>query len=603
MRPETVPRPCAAALLAPLLAAVALAAGRRAPAPPAPAAQLAATAVTSALGMVVSGSPEASEAGARVLAAGGNAIDAAVAAAFALGVAEPGQSGLGGQTYMLVRLADGHAVALDGSAVVPLRTDRDELRRMRDRGDRNGRQLAATPATVATLAFALTRYGTRTLPEMIAPALDLADLGTLMSGFQRGMFEHYLDRVRDSGYLSGLYLRDRLEPWGLAHRFCQPDLARTLWRISDRGTDDFYRGQIAREIVTDMARHGGYLRGDDLNLVRVVEREPLRGSFRGLEVLAFPPPCAGGAVIETLNILERFPPELLRSGSIDRIHVMLEAERLAAADQGLVRSLTPSASNQVIDKGFAARRAAQIRLDRALRRDEISGVDDGAWRDRDTTHLSVADRFGNVVSLTQSLGRGFGCCEADPTLGFPYNGILEAFELDDAGSRHFLRPMRPMLASIAPTLVLKDGRPFLILGSAGSSRIAPSVVQTIVDVVDRGMTLAQSEEAPRALWGSSEERNLMVELAPPLGHDTVQALEARGFTRITRIAFPANPVTLSRSGGVNAILIAADGTLFGVYDPRRGGSATAPCEGGPPPEPPRPADDYWRERFAAADSR
>jgi gamma-glutamyltranspeptidase/glutathione hydrolase len=599
-RAEFVTMRHAHALVAALVVA-AVAAGQGQPSPPSP--QLAAVAVTSALGMVVSGSPEASAVGARVLAEGGNAIDAAVAAAFALGVAEPGQSGLGGQTYLLVRFADGRAVAIDGSAVVPLRANRDELRRMRDHGERNGRQLAATPATVATLALALARYGTRTLPEMIAPALDLADLGTLMTSFQRGMFDHYLDRVRDSAYLSRLYLKDRLEPWGLEHTYCQPDLARTLWRIGELGAGDFYKGRIAREIVDDMAHHRGYLRADDLSLVRVVERDPLRGSYRGFEVLGFPAPCAGSAVIETLNILERFSPELLRSESVDRVHVMLEAERLAAADQSLVRDLTPAAASQVIDKGLAARRAAKIRLDRALRREEIGGVDDGAWRDRDTTHLSVADRFGNVVSLTQSLGRGFGCCEADPALGFPYNGILESFELDDAHSRHLLTPMRPLFASIAPTIVLKDGRPFLVLGSAGSSRIAPSVVQTIVDVVDRGMTLAQSEEAPRALWGSSEERNLMVELTPPLGPDTVKALEARGFTRITRITLPAAPVLLSRSGGVNAIMVTADGTMVGVYDPRRGGSAEAPCETGPQPDPPQPAPEYWRDRFAEAADR
>ncbi len=594
----------ARALIAALVAGAASAAGERLPAaapPPSPGAdaqaQLAAVAVTSAVGMVVSGSPEASAAGARVLEEGGNAIDAAVATAFAIGVAEPGQSGLGGQTYMLVRLADGSAVAIDGSAVAPLRANREELRVMHDRSERNGHQLAATPATLATLALALSRYGTRTLPEMIAPALDLADLGTVITGFQLSMFDHYLSRVRASAYMSRLFLRDGIEPWGLEHRYCQPELARTLWRISDRGARDFYRGEIAREIVADMERMGGYLRAEDLGLVKVLESRPLHGSYRGVEVLAFPPPCAGSAVIETLNILERFPADLLRSDTVDRVHVMLEAERLAAADQSLVRSRAASAADSVIDKRLGARRAAQIRLDRALRPEEVSGVDDGAWRDRDTTHISVADRFGNVVSLTQSLGRGFGSCTASPELGFPYNGILEAFDLDDPSSRHYLGPMRPLFASIAPTIVLKDGRPFLVLGSAGSSRIAPSIVQTIVNVVDGAMTLAQAEEAPRALWGSSDERNLMIELAPPFGPDTVKALEARGFSRITTITLPGTPIQLSRSGGVNAIMVAADGTLTGVYDPRRGGNAAAACETGPGPAPPRPLDDYWRERF------
>ena len=527
--------------------------------------------------MVVSGSPDASEVGARVLAAGGNAIDAAVATAFAIGVAEPGQSGLGGQSYMLIHLADGRSAALDGSALAPLRAKREELARLDELGQRYGSQLAATPGTLAVLSYALGLHGTLELADVIEPAVELAEFGTVMTGYQRASLEHYIDRVRESDYAARLYLKDGYSLWELQHRFCNSDLARTLWRIAELGAADFYRGRMAKEIAADMSRAGGYVSLDDLGTYRPAGRTPLRGSYRGHEVLAFPAPCAGGAVIESLQILENFSPELLRSESADRLHVMIEAGRLAAFDEHKVRKLDESSSRHLVDKGLAAKRAAQIRLDRIQSLDDMSSTDDGSWRDRDTTHIAVVDRYGNAVSLTSTLGRGFGSCTATPGLGFPFNAILESFDVVFPGSRHALVPLRPLFTSIAPTIVLREGRPFLVLGSAGSGRIVPIVVSLVVGVIDGQLSLGEAQSFPRAIWSGGRRGSIEVELAAPIDETVVSALRESGFSRVRRIGFPATTWDLATMGGANVILATPDGLLTGACDPRRGGRAAGVC--------------------------
>jgi gamma-glutamyltranspeptidase/glutathione hydrolase len=240
--------------------AILLASSSPAGPPPMPA-QLQAQEVVSRHGVVVTGARSASWAGARMLETGGNAIDAAVAAAFALGVADPGSSGIGGQTYMLVRLADGRAVAIDGSVHAPLRFGAQELQRLRDRAIvKNlvyGFKSVATPGTLAALALALERYGTKSLPEVLAPAIEIAEFGSAWTGVHHAFLEKYTAKVRDSDYLSSLFLRDGIDVWDPAHVYCNPDLACFLRRLGSVGADDFYRGALAGEIDRDMAANGG----------------------------------------------------------------------------------------------------------------------------------------------------------------------------------------------------------------------------------------------------------------------------------------------------------------------------------------------------------
>jgi len=567
-------------------------------------AQLTPIEATSYLGMVACGSPEASAVGARILEEGGNAIDAAVATSLALGVAEPGQSGLGGQTFILIYLAGGRAVAIDGAVAAPLHSKREELRRLSDLGQTTGYPMAATPGTLAALALAAERYGSRPLEALIAPAIELAMMGSHMTPFQRTSLEHYIDRARSSPYTAALYLKDGRKLWEPEHRFCQSDLGRTLWRLADHGWREFYSGRIAREIVKDMKANRAFLQYGDLDQYRAVERVPLRGSFRGYEVLSFPPPCAGAAVIETLQILDHFPEKRLRSASTDAVHLMIEAQRIGATDENNILTIDSAFTKTAISRDQALRRAQLIRFDRPISTEVIAGVKGGDWRDRDTTQISVVDRFGNAVSLTQSLGRGFGACTATPGLGFPYNASIESYELDFPASRYYLFPLRRLFTSIAPTIVLKKGRPFLVVGSAGSGHIGPAIVSTIVNVVDRRMRLGDALAAPRALWGGGQ---VLIELAPPITPETVLALDKRGFEGIRLTTFPAADWGLTSSGGVNAVLVRDDGTMVGGCDPRRGGAPVGACATPDPTRPPVPPASVWNDAFllpaAAAPAR
>jgi gamma-glutamyltranspeptidase/glutathione hydrolase len=477
-------------------------------------------------------------------------------------------------------MADGRAVAIDGSAFAPRTASRTELQRLRDTDSAWGYKMVAAPGALAALAHALERYGTRRLPEVIAPAIEIADTGARLSRPQRGFLANYLHKIRESDYLSSLILMDGVDPWPPEHVLCYPDLAATLRRIATLGPREFYVGAIAARIEADMAVNGGYLRRSDLAQVRPVERQPLRAHYRDCEVLGFPLPGGGGALLAALLILDRFPSGLVAGDSLDRLQLLVEAVRIAMVDAADSRSPEPIAELQLLDPARAARRAALIRFDRALTDAEISDVEPRTWFEKDTTHFSVADRFGNVTSATISLGRGWGAGVATPGLGFPHNALLEGFDYLDPASRAYLAPARRPLTTMSPTIVLRSGKPLLLLGSAGTERIISSTLETIVNVVDGGMTLGAAVARPRALWGGNQDRRVWLELAGEITEARADALVGRGFTNMYRHVFPGDPANLGGFGCVNAVLIDHERGLFvGVGDPRREGAAA-----GVPPE-------------------
>jgi gamma-glutamyltranspeptidase/glutathione hydrolase len=544
----------------------------------------------SAYGMVAAGSPEAARAGALMLEQGGNAVDAAVAAAFAIGVTNPLDAGLGGQSYVLIHLRDGRDVAVDGSSPLPLRVIAEEIRPLKESGFLYGYKLVATPATPAALAYTLKRYGTMSLEQVLAPAIELADYGhVLMPNLER-IVKTYADRIREDEFLANLLLKDGSDPWPPGHIYCQPVLAETLRRLAMHGVEDFYSGRIADEIATDIAANGGYVSRLDLVRLHVTERSPVRGDYRGLEVVAFPFPGGGEVILEALQILGAFPPELLRQDSVDRLHLLLEAVRLALRDAPGDEG-TPFLSTVFVDPTRAERRAALIRFDRALREEELPAVRSQHFNDRGTSHLSVVDRFGNAVALTQSLG--LGGVVATPSLGFEYNSLIETCEFCDRDSPSFPKPLGILRSTMTPAIVLCKGQPFLVLGSAGSSRIPSTIVEVVSNVVDRGMTLNEAVAAPRVLVDRPNPRNpkgcrpapsdplsepkVYLELAGPVTTEQADALLARGFTEQYRKSFPLDRTTLRAFGGVNAVLVdPVSGVLVGVGDPRRNGSAAAP---------------------------
>ncbi len=529
----------------------------------------------SSLGMVAASAPEATSAGRDVLAAGGNAMDAAVAVALALGVADPGDSGLGGGTYILVHMADGRTAAIDGSTPFPLAIDREELISLRAKGVVAAAQMAAVPATLAALDAGREAFGTMSLADLLAPSIAIAENGYATTQFQRAVATQYFEDVLSSDVLRWIILRKgtRLPPVG--YRIVRPDLARTLRRIAAGGAAEFYRGSIADEIEADMIRRGGYIRRKDLEMLRIPVRRPVQGTYRGREVLSFPSPGGGGAVIEALNILERFPETLLREDSADRLQVFADACRLATednrratADPNLPEALQ---DRRNLEKSFAARRATLIVPGKPLPADALEPVPSFSTPDRQTVEISVVDRWGNAVALTQTLYRFYGNKVITRGLGFVYNSGLEAY---DPGQQSSVRPHAIMPTDMAPTIVLEDGRPLLVLGSAASTRIAAAIAAVITNVVDRGMGPAEAVAAPRVMWCAGDSNGVTVETMPPVTEAMADALAARGLPVGRRIPLPSPLLTVAADGAVNTVYRdPATGLLTGVGDPRRCGTA------------------------------
>ena len=538
----------------------------------------------SRLGMVATGSPEATEAAVTVLERGGNAIDAAVTASLALGVSDSDASGLGGATYMIIHLANGRTVAIDGTAPTPGHFDLMALRAAADAGTTTGHQMATVPTTLAVLDLALRKYGTISMAEAVQPAVDIAEHGYSLSEIQIMWADwYYDDLLAASDYFRFLIMEDGETIGSPGDRFCNYDLARTLRRIAREGVSSFYRGTIADQIEADMVANGGNLRKSDLARLRVTERFPESTTYRGVEVLTVPPPGGGNALVQSLNIVETFPREFLAEDSVDRHHVMIEASRIARADRastaaGIFPTGMPGAS--VLSKRHAYVRAQMIVPGEALPKTAISGpVDpDCLPAGESTTQVSIIDKDGNVVSLTQTLGRSFGGKVATPGLGFPYNNFLEGFRVDKPHCAGFLRPFAPCVNDMAPSiLVFRDGS-IIALGSPGSIRIPSILTGVVSNLIDRGMSLRESVEAPRVLWGGETSGNIEAEIAGAVTDAHMDALDSMGYDLpLHRIHFPADPAYLADFGAVNAALYnPTEGAYTGVSDGRRGGLAKGP---------------------------
>jgi gamma-glutamyltranspeptidase/glutathione hydrolase len=536
--------------------------------------ELRTTEVHSTNGVVVANTREAAAAGARVLYQGGNAVDAAVATALALGVSEAEASGIGGNAWILIHLASGRDIAIDGSATVPLRVNPAELQRQLDDGFEFGYRTVAVPRGLAALAYALERYGTRSFAQVVAPATEIAELGFRLPLHEHAIIGAYGWKLRSNPTLRDIFLNPSLEPWGPDHTFCMDELAVTMRRLARRGVRDFYVGEIAAEIDADMSAHGGYLRKSDLAMVYPLERAPVRGRYRGLDVVAFPPPAGGAAVIEALQILDRFSRELLNSDSVDTWVTMIEATRIALYDLYASQNAGPLEALQMLDPGRAARRAAQIRPSRALRVREILDRNLIPPRQEGSTHVSVVDSQGNAVAASFTFNEEFGACVATPGLGFPYNATLAFYDPSSPGSRRYPRPGNVLPNTMTPTILLRGGKPALVLGGPGSARITSTVVSTIVNVVDRGMGPAEAVSAPRVLWDGTQKPRVMVEMAAPHTDAQVEELIRRGFAEVYSLCFTPRPIDLLAFGAVNlATLDAATGEAVGAGDPRRAGVA------------------------------
>lgn len=509
----------------------------------------------SATGMAATQHFCATDAAREMLEAGGNAVDAAVAAALALGVCEPAASGLGGQTMMLIRRAEPRkTLALDGSSRAPNRATSEAIP-PEDRA--RGYRATTVPSTPAVLAYALERYGTVPWSRALEPAIRLAEEGYPVTPLQNRLTRRER-RWLAASTAGPLFLKDGRLPYAAGTVFRQPILAKTLRRLAREGVEDFYLGKIARSIERDMIAHDGLIRRDDLARIPwPIERRPLRVSFGPWRVATFPPPGAGRTLVEMLNVLQDIP-ERYRDpdrpeGAAVLAMVILEAFR-DRRDRPFDPNYFPQVEEKVMTSPEYARRVAR----RILRRIRRGG---------ETTHLSVMDSQGGVVSLTQSIERVYGARVATPELGFLYNDYISAFEYEDMTHPYYLRPNGVPWASVAPTIVFRGRRPLLAIGSPGSDRITPSIVQVLLRL-DRHSPM-EAVDAPRLHCTLDGTVHLE---AARMRDDIPAALERLGFTLRER-----EPYSFYM-GCVQLVRRIREG-FEGVADPRRDGSASGPRRG------------------------
>jgi len=504
-------------------------------------------------GMVVSAERHATEAGVAMLRAGGNAIDAAVATAFALGVTEPYHSGIGGGGFLLIRLASGETIALDARETAPAaaRPDLFTGPGVAPDASRTGGLSVATPGLVAGLALALERWGTKPLAEVLEPAIRLAEEGFPIGLRHARILEFWRARGMAERFPETAAIQAPAPDLAPGWRLVQRDLARTLRTIAREGPEAFYEGPIARAIAETVQKHGGLLTVEDLAAYEPKLREPLRGTYRGRTVLSFPPPSSGGvALIEALNVLEGFDLASLGAGSSASIHRVAEALKLAFADRAAYLGdpdfvAVPVA--ELTSKTYAERLRARLLPPRWRRPPWTWGVDEvaievpgpglGDWASGagGTTHLSVTDAAGNAVAITQTINLLFGSGITVPGTGIVLNDEMDDFAIaqntpnafglvDTRGANAVAGGKRP-LSSMTPTIVLEDGRVRMVTGSPGGPRIISTTLLTILNVFDWGMDVSEAVSAPRFhhQWVPDE---LVVERAVPA--DVQEGLRRRG---------------------------------------------------------------------------
>lgn len=533
-------------------------------------------------GMVATGSPEATEAAVGILERGGNAIDAAVAAAFTLGVVESQSSGIGGLTNIVVHLANGRTFAIVGTAHSPNAIEIERFREFKNSGRNFGYETIAVPTTLASLEFVREKYGTFDLATLLEPAIEFAEIGFPLSKIQIIKIEKYYDDImKTSPYMRSLVLEDDRTIGKVGDRRRLPDLANTYRRIAAEGVRSFYIGSIAKEIEADMIRGGSFLRKADLARVSVREIYPIHTTYRGFKVFTFPPPGGGAVVVSILNLLETFPSDFLASDTAERHQVLLDVFRIAAADSRKVIARQRISGMDPLSKKHARRRAELIVPGKMVPKEMFSTSPDleCAQSGENTTHVSVADSLGNVVSLTQTLSRSFGAKVATRGLGFPYNNFLAEFSADKSRCPGYLRPNTPIMTPMSPTIVLNDGKLVAALGTPGSEMIPPVISEIISNLVDRKMGVRAAVTAPRVLWwGRSGEAGVYIEVVDPITKKDVKALRRMGFTKIFDLRYPPRGETkMNDFGAINAVAYDPESGVFtGVGDPRRYGSAMGP---------------------------
>ena len=532
--------------------------------------------------MVATVQPVATQAGLDALKAGGNAVDAAIACALTLGVVDGHNSGIGGGCFMTLRLADGRVLALDGRETAPAAASRDMF--LRDgkadpRLSQDGALSVGVPGELALLAYASTNFARLPLRHHLEAAAWVADVGFPLDRHYASRLEATRVELAAFPATRAIFLRPDGTPWTAGESLRQPDLAASYRSLAASGVDWFYQGPFAMESSSWMRTHGGVLTAGDFAGYRMRVREPVRGTYRGWEIVSFPPPSSGGVhVLEILNLLEGFDLKSMGDRSVAFVHTVAEAMKLAFADRAHWLGdpdFTP-VPRGLISKEYASGLARRIRTDQAT---PVAGPGNppGAGTDvfgreaaRHTTHFSTADADGNWVACTASLNTSFGSKVVIPGTGILLNnhmddfsaqpGVPNAFGLVGASANEVTPGKRP-LSSMSPTLVLRNGVPVLSVGAAGGPTIISQTLLAILRTVDFGQDPRAALAGPRFhhQWRPDE---LHVETS--LGVEVITELRRRGHTVVEERSL----------GAAQAVGVGAEGRGFvGSADPRGEGSA------------------------------
>ncbi|MCZ4336884.1 gamma-glutamyltransferase [Shewanella colwelliana] len=530
-------------------------------------------------GMVSSQEALATHVGVDILKQGGNAVDAAVAVGFALAVTLPRAGNLGGGGFMLVHLAkEKRTLAIDYREVAPASAHKDIF--LDENGDpvaklsREHGLAVGVPGTVMGMELALKQYGTMTMSQVVAPAIELAkkgilvtpDLATSLAGLKR--------RIAQWPSSKAIFYQADGSNFAIGDTLFQPELAHSLSLISEQGSKGFYTGDTAEKIVAAITEAGGVMTLDDLAQYKVIERQPVSGQYRGYQVVSMPPPSSGGIhIIEMLNMLEPYPIETLGHNSADTLHLMAEVMKRAYSDRSEYLGdpgFVDVPVSQLISKTYANSRAKSISINRATPSSEIAPGKIAGYESPQTTHYSVVDKWGNAVANTYTLNFSYGSGLVAKGTGILLNNEMDDFSVKAGvpngygligGDANAVKGGKRPLSSMSPTIVMKAGKPFIVTGSPGGSRIINTTLQIIMNVIDHKLNIAEASYASRIhhQWLPDELR-----AEKSLNRDTINLLEAKGHKVKVKNAI----------GATQSIMVTEEG-IFGASDPRRAGSETA----------------------------
>ena len=532
-------------------------------------------------GVVASRSPLASGVGVDILKRGGNAVDAAVAVGFALAVTYPSAGNIGGGGFMVIRLADGTTVANDHRETAPAKAGRDMY--LDDEGEvvdglsTTSHLAVGVPGSVAGLLDVLERHGTLPRRAVVAPAIALAKEGFALPVDIAGQFQRQRKAFAPYPASVAKFAKQDGSPFEAGDLFRQPQLAATLERIAEHGRDGFYKGLTASQIVAEMQRGGGLVDYPDLEGYRSVWRTPVRGTYRGYEILSMPPPSSGGLLlVQMLNMLEAYDMASLGHGSASVAHLMIEAERRAYADRATHLGdpdFYDVPAPMLADKRYAQQRFADFAPLKATDSAAVAAGEPWPAESIETTHVSVLDAAGNAVAYTTTLNLGYGSKIVVTDAGFLLNNEMDDFSAKPntpnafgllGGEANAIEPGKRMLSSMTPTIVLHDEKPFLVTGSPGGSTIITTVLQVVLNVLDHGMDLGEAVAAPR--FHHQWQPNRVVYEPEAFTLPTLKELEDKGHVGLTEVPF--------RIGDANSAMRLGE-ELIGASDPRNAGRAVA----------------------------